>query len=192
MGKRRVLYVIVGLILLIMCGIVLIYASQTLSNNHRNVREEKEYVYSEEIEEGTFSPTLIHVPIGVYKGEVPPQAFSKSCYLFITRYIPEFYKECTSPEKMEKYYNDNKNELKKILGIRSLEDFNNIIKTISGLNGKLEYESSRFIMDEVYTDNDGIEANLYIKYKNNPELKFVMRVSNNNSEVVSAISFLTE
>lgn len=189
--KRKVIYVVILILLIILVCVFEIFFKGK-SKRTRNVREEREYIYSEEMDEGTFSPKLIHVPISVYNGEVSPKAFSKSCYLFITRYIPDFYKECTNQEKTEKYYNNNKDELKNILGIKTLEEFDSIIKEIRSLNGNLKYESSRFVMDEVYVDNDGIEANLYIKYEDNPELKFIMRVSNNSSKTISAISFLSK
>lgn len=128
------------------------------------------YINSNEMKDGTTSPKMIHVVISRYEGDLNPKAITKSTYNFINSIIPKYLKKIDSEDDAIKYYNKNKSEINKEIGIKNETEFVDLYKEISKLEGKLKYESSKFKMDEVEKGDRETEANLYIQYSNNPEI----------------------
>ncbi len=158
-------------------------------NAPRTSEENLAYINSDELEEGTISPDMIHVVIALYEGELNPKAISKSTYHFINHLVPEYLKKCKNDEVARKYFQKNKDNINFDIGISKEEEFVNLIHEIQKLSGNLEFESSRFDPDEVIVKSNHVEAVLYIKYKNNDEIAVTIRLSNKVYENKNSIKF---
>lgn len=141
--------------------------------------EKLAYINSNEMKEGTTSPKMIHAVITRYEGDLNPKAITKSTYNFINTIIPKYLNEIDSEEDAKKYYNNKSKDIYTEIGIGNEEDFIELYRVLSKLSGNLEVESSTFKLDEVEVKPGGTEANLYIKYLNNPEICIKIIISNN-------------
>lgn len=173
--KKNILLILI-LILLVVLIICIIGLSKI--KKIRSSEENLEYINSDELDEGTISPEMIHVVIALYKGDLNPKAISKSTYHFINHLVPEYLKKCTNEEITKKYFQKNKYDIYLDTGINKEEEFINLINNINKLSGNLEFETSRFDKDSIVKNNNGIEAILYIKYKNNEEISVKVKLLN--------------
>lgn len=184
-NKKTARIVLILIIILFISAIILIVALM----NDRTPKENLEYINSEEIDEGTFSPEFIHIIVASYEGDVNPKAISKSTYYFTTNLVPKYLKYCDNEENTKKYYNQNTEDIKIDIGIESEEEFIELISEIQKLTPNLEYEYSRFGKDEIVSNNRNLQAKLYIKYKNNPEICVTTTISNSEYTNKTSIKF---
>ena len=173
MKKKKLIKIfLIILILLIICLVIFM---SLLKENDVSSRESFEYIYSDEMKDGTTSPDMIHLIITFYDGEVAPDSISKSIYYFINTVIPKYVEKCSNEKKAEKYFDNNLEDVKLDINANKSE-FVGLINEISKISGELKFESARFDKDSIKRTNRGIEALLYIKYENNPEIsvRFVL------------------
>ena len=173
--KKKKLLVFIFLVIILLIIFTLLLRISIINKN--SSQDNLEYIYSEEIKEGTTSPDMIHVVIALYKGEVDPRSISKSTYYFINTVVPNYLKKCTNDKKTEKFFKKNLDNIKMDVNTNKSE-FKGLISEIRKLSGELEYESSRFDSDTIRRTNKGLEAMLYIKYKNNPEISVKVTILN--------------
>lgn len=186
MKKKTVLI----LILILMVSLIVCLVGLIKIKNVRNSKENLEYINSDELDEGTVSPSMIHVVIALYEGDLNPKAISKSTYHFINHLVPEYLKKCTNEEITRKYFQKNKNDIYLDIGIDEETKFIDLINEISKLSGDLEFESSRFDKDNVIVNTNGTEAILYIKYKNNEEIAVKVKLLNKVYSNKTSVQFL--
>lgn len=183
--KFVVLLIVCCLLLLSLLGALLYFVIAELPENKLT------YINSDEMKEGTTSPKMIHVVISRYDGDLNPKAITKSTYNFINSIIPKYLKKISNEDEAISYYNKNIQEIYTEIGIRNQNEFIDLYKEISKLEGELEYESSKFKLNEVEKGNRETEANLYIQYSNNPEICIKIIVSNRVYENRTSIKYTT-
>lgn len=184
MKKRKILIILILIILLVLMITLII-----LKSHIRTPKENLEYINSDEMDSGTFSPQMIHIVIAYYEGDLNPKAISKSTYYFVNNMIPKLLKECSDDSKIDKYFEKNMDEIKFNIGINDKDEFKALMQEIKKLSGKLEFESSRFDRDNITRENSSLKTILYVKYKNNPELSFDVTISNKVYNNKSSIKF---
>lgn len=180
MKKRRIIIILLIILLIVVLSLIIIKL------NIRTPRQNLDYINSNEIDEGTFSPQMIHVVVASYEGDLNPKAISKSAYYFLNTVIPKYLKECNDSEK---YFEKNKDAIKLDIGVTNSEEFSNLMQEIKKLSGNLEYESSRFDADNIKKDFKGLKTTLYIKYKNNPEISFDITISDKIQSDRNSVKF---
>lgn len=181
-NKKILLLIIIIVVVVLIALIMLLDTTKSHINN-------LEYINSDEMNEGTFSPEKIHVLLQIYKGDLNPKAISKSTYYFTQSLVPEYYKKCKTEFSAKRYYFNNKKNIFIDTGINSEEDFLKLNSEIQKLSGELIFESSRFGIDEMKKKSDGVETYLYIKYKNNDEIKIKVIIYNTVLEDCSTVIF---
>ncbi len=169
--------IIIAMIILLIALIIVIFQLNKLKGT-RTSKENLEYINSDELEDGTVSPDMIHVVIALYEGELNPKAISKSTYHFINHLVPEYLKKCKNEEITREYFQRNKEDIYLDIGINKEEEFISLINEINTLSGNLEFESSRFDKDTLVVKNNRVEAVLYIKYRNNDEINVNVNLYN--------------
>ena len=169
--------IIIAIIILLIALIIVIFQLNKLKGT-RTSKENLEYINSDELEDGTVSPDMIHVVIALYEGELNPKAISKSTYHFINHLVPEYLKKCKNEERRREYFQRNKEDIYLDIGINKEEEFISLINEINTLSGNLEFESSRFDKDTLVVKNNRVEAVLYIKYRNNDEINVNVNLYN--------------
>lgn len=95
--KKRIVIILIILIIALLLLILMM-------NRVRTPQETFKYIYSDEMDEGTFSPEMIHIVIAAYEGKVNPKAISKATYYMITSRIPEYLNNCKDDDSTEKYF----------------------------------------------------------------------------------------
>lgn len=179
--KRRIILLI--FILLIFLGVLMVVKFY-LTKDKINF----EYIYSDEMKNGTFSPKMIHLVIAAYEGDVNPKSISKSTYYMITTKIPEYLKNC-SDNNTEKYFNKNKDSIYLDTGITNKDDFDKLIKELSKLSGKLELEYAIFDRETIKVNKTNLEVVLKIKYKDQEEISLNVRIKNKQRDEVPSIEY---
>lgn len=169
--------IIIAMIILLIALIIVVFQLNKLKGT-RTSKENLEYINSDELEDGTVSPDMIHVVIALYEGELNPKAISKSTYHFINHLVPEYLKKCKNEEITREYFQRNKEDIYLDIGINKEEEFISLINEINTLSGNLEFESSRFDKDTLVVKNNRVEAVLYIKYRNNDEINVNVNLYN--------------
>lgn len=142
-------------------------------------KEKLNYINSDEMKEGTTSPKMIHAVITRYEGNLNPKAITKSTYNFINTIVPKYLKEINTEEEAKEYYNKHSEDIYVEIGIGKEDDFLELYKELSKLSGELKCESATFKLNEVEVKTASTEANLYIKYADNPEICIKIIISNN-------------
>ncbi len=192
MKKKKNILIVIMIILLIILMIVIVTLNKLKTKNDRTSEENLEYINSDELEEGTISPDMIHVVIALYEGELNPKAISKATYYFINDLVPEYLKKCKNEEVTRKYFEKNKDNIYLDIGINKEDEFVNLINEIKKLSGKLEFESSRFDKDSINVKSNHLETVLYIKYKDNEEIAIRMKLLNRVYENKTSIKFYAD
>lgn len=180
-NKKIVISMLIVLTILIVILIVLI-------NILRTPQETFEYIYSDEMDEGTFSPEMIHIVIAAYEGEVNPKAISKSTYYLITELIPEYLNKCKDGDT-NKYFDKESNSIYLMTGIKNKEDFKKFMDELKKLNENLKFEYAKFDRESVKVNENDLEVVLKIKYQNQEEISVNMRIKNTESETRPSIEF---
>lgn len=180
-NKKIVISMLIVLTILIVILIVLI-------NILRTPQETFEYIYSDEMDKGTFSPEMIHIVIAAYEGEVNPKAISKSTYYLITEIIPEYLNKCKDGDT-NKYFDKESNSIYLMTGIKNKEDFKKFMDELKKLNGNLKFEYAKFDRESVKVNENDLEVVLKIKYQNQEEISVNMRIKNTESETRPSIEF---
>ena len=180
-NKKIVISMLIVLTILIVILIVLI-------NILRTPQETFEYIYSDEMDKGTFSPEMIHIVIAAYEGEVNPKAISKSTYYLITEIIPEYLNKCKDGDT-NKYFDKESNSIYLMTGIKNKEDFKKFMDELKKINGNLKFEYAKFDRESVKVNENDLEVVLKIKYQNQEEISVNMRIKNTESETRPSIEF---
>lgn len=175
--KRKFLKQIIWILLLIICLLLVLVVK---ISNIRDSKESFEYIISDKMDEETVSPSMIHVVLGLYKGDVDPKAISKSTYYFVNTVIPKYYQKYSSIEKAESYYDKYKEDIYLDTGIDNKEEFIKLINQINKIeNSKII--SSRFDKDYIIVTEDYLETILYVKLENDKEVSFKVIINNDYS-----------
>lgn len=180
--KRKIIYIIV-LVVLALIALILLNINNIKSSLNLN------YIHSDKIKEGTFSPDKIHILLAYYKGEEKGTSITKSLYYFITNRVPEYHKKCKDDKQAKSYYRMNKKSIYRDVGIKDEEKFVNLVSLFYNLPDNLEYESSRFELGEMSKNSNGVSANFYIKYKNSEEIKLKVSIYEKESSKSSPVKF---
>ncbi len=177
--------VIVLMLLFLLLGIIItIYI-----NKIRTPKEMYSYIYSDEIDEGTFSPKMIHMVIVAYEGEVNPKAISKSTYYMITNRIPEYLNKCKDNKSLNDYFEKNSNSIYLATGINNNEQFKKLLAELKKVSGKLKLDCAEFDRETIKVNKNNLEVVLKIKYEKQEEILLNMRISNKESVKKPAIEF---
>lgn len=174
MNKKQLFKII--LILLIIIFLLTIFLINISSR--KSSKQYLKYITSDEIDENTTSPKMIHYVLSAYKGVVNPKALSKSTYYIINQKIPEYLKYCKTNKDIDKYFEKNENDIYLDLGIDDKEQFEKFMDEINKLSGDLKYESSRFDKEYTSIESDYTETVIHIKYENQEEISLDMIIKN--------------
>lgn len=180
--KKIVLIVLILLVIVLLTMIV-------LKNKIRTPRENFQYIYSDEMDEGTFSPKMIHMVIAAYDGEINPKAITKSTYYIITQKIPEYVMNCRDDDSLERYFKKNRESIYLETGIKDKENFKCFITELRKLSGNLEYEYAIFDRETIKVNKNSLDVLLKVKYKNNDEISFNVQIENKESINNPSIKF---
>ena len=176
------LITILGILLLVLVLISIIITSD------KKPEDVLAYINSDEMKDGVTSPDMIHIVLGLYKGELNPKALSKSTYIFISEIIPEYSSKLKNEKQVEKYFDKNTERIKLELGITGKKDFKELVEKVQKLKGNLNLEYATFDKDSVKVNRNNTQADLKIKYYENPELTFNITIHNkvkgNSSTIV--------
>lgn len=167
--------ILVLLIILIFMIIILKYIS--------NKNDQSDLIFAEEeYEEDEEYPYNAYKLLMKYNGECSKKEIAKSFARFSKKKLPEYYKNLKnmSDDEIEKYFDDNFEEIYSVAGIEYSEDFNEIIKKLRLLNqDELKFESFRIDDENISEEIDGVSGILYITYENASELGFNIKIYNN-------------
>lgn len=185
---KKIYLIIIILILLIILGI-LFWNTQRMNELGLSL----EYINSDEISEEIKSPTNIHVVLAKYKGKIKPKTISKFSYNFAYNIIPS-YADLIKQGKIKiddkLFYFVNKDLILAQTGIDNYDEFNELIKKISVLNGNLEVESYIIPISSVNPGMTELEAQLNIKYKDNEQISFYFKLGSVSDEEMTGIKIL--
>lgn len=184
-AKNMAKIILLVLVLLTVLVTFLFIILKNVSNPKKNL----EYMNSDEMARGTFSPKFIHIVVASYEGEVNPKAITKATYYFTTNLVPKYLKKCSNEEDSKKYYSENSEAIKIDIGIDNESEFLELMKEIQKLTPKLELESSTFKKDEIQVNKKNLEAVLYIKYQDNPEISVKTTISNKQYNNKTSVKF---
>lgn len=174
MKNKKILILAVIMILMILLLSLIILLIQ----NKRTPKENFKYIYSDEMDEGTFSPEMIHIVIARYEGDINPKAITKASYNLINKVIPTYSKYCKDEKSMKDYFDKNKNEITLETGILTENEFEKFINEINKLSGKLKFESAKFDRESITVNKNDLEVVLKIKYKDNEEISINTKINN--------------
>lgn len=123
-----------------------------------------------------------------YSGDLKSSEIASDLDTLTTEYLPNMYQKldkCNN-RKIEEYYNDNKNRIKKNLGIVSLSDFSNFINKIKELKINLEDWYRLDLVKETFKDQSDKSGYAYIEYevsfKNDDKLRFSLYISKKSNK----------
>lgn len=186
--NKKLFIVIAIIVVLIFLGIYYLNTQKM-----KSVGYTLEYMNSDDITSATISPTNIHVVIAKYVGSVRPKTISKFSYNFAYEVIPSYIKLIKDKKIKENdkfFYINNKKLILKQTGIDNYEEFSSFIKKISVLNDNLEVENYIIPIDSINPFENSFEAKLNIKYKDNEEISFDLKIENNSSKEKTGIKIL--
>lgn len=186
MKKKKI--IIIGVILLIILMIYLL-SFVLLKSRTRAPYENFKYIYSDEMDEGTFSPEMIHIVIALYEGNINPKAITKASYNLITQIIPTYLRICKDDKSIQEYYENNSKQISLEIGITKEEDFKKFVDEIKKLSGNLKFEYAKFDRETIEINKNNLEVVLKIKYKEQEEISFNVRINNKETSSKSAIEF---
>ncbi len=182
-NSKKILIIIFIILCILLISLILV------KSKIRTAEENFEYIYSDEMDENTFSPEMIHLVIAAYNGEENPKSITKSTYNLIVNLIPEYLKKCVNEEQTLKYYEKNAKDIYLLLGIDNKEEFNNIIKEISKLSGDLKFESAKFDRTTIEKSNNSLKVVLKIKYVDQEEISLNVEIKNKSYLTKPTIKF---
>lgn len=177
------------IILILLILIIVLLFLLLIRLKARTTKENFEYIYSDEMDENTFSPEMIHLVIAAYEGDVNPKAITKSTYNFITNLIPEYLNKCVDENETQKYFERNKESIYLLLGIDNQEGFKNLIQEIKKLSGDLVFEYAKFDRETIKRNTNNLTVVLKIKYENQEEISVNVKIDNKISSSRPTIRF---
>lgn len=128
-----------------------------------------------------------------YSGSLTCQNIGKSFYYVTNTVIPKYVKECKNYSKsdIEKYFEENKEDIALDIGIRKSEEFCNLINKINESIKKDEIEFEKFYIDaeSVEKKSGKTKANLCIKYKECDELILNIKINSSKVSNVSSVKY---
>lgn len=185
----KIIYMVVMMIVLLIFLGILYLNTQKIKGFGLSL----EYMNSDEISDSIKSPRNIHVVLAKYKGNIKPKTISKFSYNFAYNVIPNYVKLIKQGKMKvddENFYSFNKKTILEQTGIDNYKEYNQFIKKISALNKDLEIESYTIPIDSITIVNNGLEAHLNIKYKENEEITFYLKIENSSNEEITGIKVL--
>ena len=175
--KVEILAIVILTVLLI-CNIIILNNKQKkLEDINNGVSEQYE-----QLPDYIKTPKKSYAVLGSYYGDISYVDVYTALYELATESIPKYCKELKNKNsgQIESYYENNKEEIYKKLGLTNKEDFSSLVKEIVKLNEKdLEFLSYEFEKDSVKISGDETSANLLINYKNDDKIKINVRILSN-------------
>lgn len=166
------------LILLIVCGIALLslvcLLKISMNKEVEDINENKviDELVAARYDKKQIIPDNFVMLLRVYEGEVKEEEIYKKIYQFVSKYVPEIQLS----KKIEEYYKNNTDRIKKEIGITEYDDFKALSKIIKQIDTSSQFENSEFDFNS-FEENDGmISLGLKIYYTGKEELnlKFVI------------------
>lgn len=177
------------LIIIMLILLTVLLTLMILRLKARTYKETFNYIYSEDMDEGTFSPEMIHLVIAAYEGDENPKAITKATYNFITNLIPKYLNECVRENNIESYFENNKEQIYLLTGINNKDDFNKLIQEIKKLSGDLQFEYAQFDRETIKKNNNNLTVELKIKYLNQEEISVNLKINNKVNSSNPTIKF---
>lgn len=181
-NKKKIIIILIILMLVLLLLVI-------LKSRIRTSQEMFEYIYSNDMDEETFSPEMIHIVIAAYEGDINPKAISKATYYMITNRIPEYLKNCKDNQSLNKYFEKNAESIYLETGIENYDDFKRLIDEFRKLSGNLKLEYAKFDRDSIKVNKNNLEVILKIKYQEQDEISLNMKIKNKKTANSPAIEF---
>lgn len=123
-----------------------------------------------------------------YSGELKSSEIASDLDSLTTDYLPNIYNKVKKykNKKLEEYYNDNKNRIKKDLGIESFSEFSEFINKFKELGIDLNTWYRLDLIEETFKDQSDKSGYSYIEYevsfKNDDKLRFSLYISKKSNK----------
>lgn len=188
MKKSKILKLMIVLLSIILIVILAVFILFFNNSTNKNLR----YIYDTEVE-GQIEKMPLNVvyAISEYKGSVNQRSIYKALYMLVDEMIPK-YKNLLSEINevgISNYFNKNKIEIAKELGITEENDFISFIGTIKELNGEtLTLEEYTFHPEGTSKKTGYLQTILLIKYAGNEKIGLYVKLSNEVNEYSYPIS----
>lgn len=177
------------IIVIFLILIIILISLLLLMQKVKETEQKFEYIYSDSMNDGTFSPKMIHLVIAAYEGDVNPKAITKATYNFITDLIPKYINIDNDESEIQKYFERNKEAIYLLVGIDNQDDFKNLMQEINKLSYNSEFEKAEFDRETIKKNINNLTVTLKIKYANQEEISINMRINNSVSSSKPAIKF---
>lgn len=181
------------IIILLIISVILITTLIVIYNSSdiAEARNKLAYIYNDEWNNEEF-PDGMPKFYRSYEGNLSAPNIGKSIYYVVTEVIPNYnqlFKD-KNDDEIEKYYDDNVENIALTLGIDSKEDFKDFVKKI------LEINVNEFNIEEFYIDGESIKsvtayskADLHVKYYESDEIILKFKVLKNKLTDKSSIQY---
>ena len=180
--NKKIKKIIILLIILLLISILSILVYYVINSEKIEAKEQLEYINdSSEWDTTILYPEGAPVLKRSYEGELTIKDIGKSMYNFALKIIPKYYNQFknSTNEEIEKYFNDKKDIILIETGIISYSDFESLIMDIKALEGDaIEFESFKLDTNSIGEKASSVDVDMYIKYKNNQNIKINADISN--------------
>jgi len=188
----RVILMIIIILLVIIFGL-LIYVSNIPPKEQNNEEITQEYQYPELLDEEIIIPDNSYLFFDKYKdGKVSSKDIYSYINIFATQFIPDLFGNIKGKNNNEviKYCDENKNQIKKYLEFENDTEINDLINTLQRFKvNNLKVQSMEFEERNIKHSNQYTMADLIIKYNDDIQLKFRVKVYSELQENDRNVSF---
>lgn len=188
----RVILMIIIILLVIIFGL-LIYVSNIPHKEQNNEEIIQEYQYPELLDEEIIIPDNSYLFFDKYKdGKVSSKDIYSYINIFATQFIPDLFGNIKGKNNNEviKYCDENKNQIKKYLEFENDTEINDLINTLQRFKvNNLKVQSMEFEERNIKHSNQYTMADLIIKYNDDIQLKFRVKVYSELQENDRNVSF---
>lgn len=153
----------------------------------------KEIDYDDPKNDGVLNLSGFGVFFEKYSGEFKSSEIASDLKTLTIEYIPNIYNTVKKykDDKLEEYYNENKNRIKKNIGINDFSEFSLFINSLKESKIDLDTWYRLDLINETFNDDSDKKGYAYIEYevsfKNDEKLKFSLYISKRKSKTPNYI-----
>ncbi len=180
-------------IILILAVIILIGIGMMLMLLNDPVENRINYIYSDK--EGTIPQMPLNVsPLFMeYSGRLDERTIYKAMSVFVNDIVQDYYSKFKgdfAQEKIEKYFESNKKDIEKELGINDKKVFVEFINTLKNLKGDtLKLKQYIIIPESIIQVVGATKLVLAVDYEGNDRVLFELRISNTSPDDRTPINY---
>lgn len=187
--KNYLIFIIIGIlicIILLCIGVIVLSRS---SNNEKIDLSQQEENISKYLE-GKVIPQGISTFMREYNGDVDRDEFYEQLYS-VSSYLPDLVLSLKESNNFGKFYDDNYDNIRKLIGVDNKEDFIDLANYLveNDISGD-EFNYCSYEKGTIFNANDYSYFKMKFNYKDYGDVEFTVNLSNTKRDGISSLEIL--